>query len=514
MAAFIVMLLIIAILFISPWAEKKIRTALNDQKGNYRIEVDKIHVSLLARSIKLERITFATKDPDMGKGEISGKIEAVNCRGIRLAKLIFRKNFEVGEIIIKNGNLEGKIPFKNDSVKPVISTINLQIDKVFFDNINFSVQDTLSPQTYTVKNGDLTFLNLQIIKNDTLSKKTIQKVDLSIPYFSKISDDSLNTIYVKEINYSSGSNLLTVDSFINHPNFEGYEFTDKKPYLTSRMEAVLSKIIIHDFAFTDCIHSGDILSSYVEIGHLNLEIFKDARKELKHVKRPMLQEMIYNYPNKIQIDSLRIHDGDIIYTEHATEANMPGTVRFNKMEMQAYKITNDTIYKKEKAWLEIIAKTLIMGKGEFRMDLKAELFETDNTFTFNGSATPMDAADLNPILEKNAYVYANTGRVDGMSFSFSANNFNSTGTMIMLYHDLNLSVKNKQTDKTTAIKERIISFITNMKVKDANPLPGQEVRTSEIYFERNTEKYMINYCFKSILSGVLTTIINDNTQLK
>ena len=63
-----------------------------------------------------------------------------------------------------------------------------------------------------------------------------------------------------------------------------------------------------------------------------------------------------------------------------------------------------------------------------------------------------------------------------MSFSFTANNDKATGKMIMLYHGLDIAVKNKQTDDTTAFRERFVSYIANRRIPDSNPVMG---KTSE-----------------------------------
>lgn len=86
--------------------------------------------------------------------------------------------------------------------------------------------------------------------------------------------------------------------------------------------------------------------------------------------------------------------------------------------------------------------------------------------------------------------------------------------MKLLYHGLNIAIKNKRTDKTTAIKEQITSVIANMKVLDSNPMPGEEVRTGIIDQERDPEKFLFNYCFKSILSGMKTSIIQSPKEKK
>ena len=85
----------------------------------------------------------------------------------------------------------------------------------------------------------------------------------------------------------------------------------------------------------------------------------------------------------------------------------------------------------------------------------------------------MVVKELNPLLEKNAFIYATSGEIESMNFNFIANKYQARGTLNLLYHRLHIAVKNKRTNDTTAIKERIISFVANIKVLDANPFPNE-----------------------------------------
>jgi len=150
-----------------------------------------------------------------------------------------------------------------------------------------------------------------------------------------------------------------------------------------------------------------------------------------------------------------------------------------------------------------------MGKGKMNILLKGKIFDSLNAFSFNGTLSGMDANELNPILEKNAFIYATSGKIDAMNFSFTANNSRATGKMTMLYHGLDIAFKNKRTDDTTAFKERLISFIANRQVLDSNPIPGEEVREGIIDYERDPERFLFSYCFKSILSGIRSSLAKN-----
>ena len=216
--------------------------------------------------------------------------------------------------------------------------------------------------------------------------------------------------------------------------------------------------------------------------------------------------MIYNYPGSVKIDSISLLTGSVTYKEHAKEANTAGQISFTEVNAKIYNLSNDTIYKSEKAYLKLNANALLMGKGKLAIQLKARLFDRQNTFSLNGSLSEMDAGELNPILEKNAFIYATTGKIDAMNFSFIADNTKATGEMTLLYHGLDVTLKNKRTDDTTAVKERLGSFIANIKILNSNPLPGNKIRKGIIYNERDPEKFLFNYCFKSILSGITSSL--------
>jgi hypothetical protein len=56
--------------------------------------------------------------------------------------------------------------------------------------------------------------------------------------------------------------------------------------------------------------------------------------------------------------------------------------------------------------------------------------------------------------------------------------------------------------------------MANRKLIDANPLPGKEIREGEIDHERDPERFLFNYCFRSIFSGIRTTILKNPPEEK
>ena len=90
-----------------------------------------------------------------------------------------------------------------------------------------------------------------------------------------------------------------------------------------------------------------------------------------------------------------------------------------------------------------------------------------------------------------------------MTFSFNTNDNYSLGWMEFLYENLKVSLLRKDSDKEWGF----ISTLANTVALSHNPLPGKEMKTVEIGYERNKNKGIINYIWKTIQSGMVRTIV-------
>jgi hypothetical protein len=499
---------------VEPWTGKKIQAALNEKIRDYMVEIDKVHILMITSGIELDSITICSKQEHGGDRDLNGEIASIKFKGINLAKAIFKNDIDISEVIISNSNIKGKIPFSREAIRPIVSPLNIRIDRILIDKIDLTMENTSTVQSYSVKEGVLKVYNLRVEKQDTLSPGIVKQFDFEAEELISVSSDSMYSYTASGIIYSATSNTLAVNSFSVQPNYTDYDFTSRYEFQTNRIEAGFSNIYIHDFYATGYFRSRSLRSSYIEIGKMDIRVFRDKRKELRHVNMPAFQDMIYNYPGTIQIDSIGLINGDVTYTVHAEGANEPGSISFNEINTKIYKITNDTIYKTESASLKLKGDALLMGKGKMTILLKGRIFDSQNTFSLNGTLSGMEANELNPILEKYAFIYATSGKIDAMNFSFTANNAKATGKMTILYHGLRIAVKNKRTDDTTAFREKFISLIANIKMLDSNPGPGEDVREGIIYYERDPERFLFSYCFKSILSGIKSSLVKSPKKRK
>ncbi|MHB9143173.1 MAG: hypothetical protein ACYC25_14985, partial [Paludibacter sp.] len=505
--AFVLLLMFLMAVIVEPWFGRKIQTTFNKNSVDYSLKIAKVHISIIRSGIELENIILSSNQEHGGIPDLTGEIASINFEGIRLAKALFRNDIDIREVSVFNSRIRGKVPFSKKAKPPKISSLNVRIDSLFFDKLVVEIKDSATAQAYSIKDGVLKIYDIQVGKRDTLSPEIFKQFDFDVQELHSVSADSMYTITAIGASYSTNSKTLTVANFAIHPNYKDYEFTSRHQFETDRIEAHLSSISFHDFSAVNYLKSRSLVSSYIEIGKLEMNVFRDKRKEIRHVNKPVFQDVIYNYPGTINIDSVGILSGNITYIEHAEEATEPGVITFNALNAEIYKITNDTIYKAENAFLELHAKALLMNKGEITVLLKSRLFDNRNTFSVKGSLSGMEAKELNPILEKNAFVYATSGKIDKMNFKFTANNTKARGTMTLLYHGLDVTLKNKRTDDTTSVKSWVLSIIANKMIRNSNPVPGEKVRIGIIDRDRDPIRFLFSYCAKSILSGIKSSLV-------
>ena len=505
-AAGMLLLFLLKVFVLEPWVKYKIHSSINKSTGAYLVKIGNVHISVFRSAVELKNISIQSKPEQTVDPAITGEIESLSLVKIRLIKALFKKDIDIGEVTFFNSNFAGKISFPEESGQAATSPVNIRVDNLIFDQINLDIASDSTAQSYALTEGVLKIYGLQVEKLDSLTPAIIGSLEFEAREFITVSPDSMYTISVTDINYSATSNILAAGIFSINPNYTYYEFTSRHHFETDRIEGLFSRVSVHGFSAVNYITSGDLISSFIEIGEMDMDVFRDKRKEFRHVNKPSLQELIYDYPGNIHIDSIAVLGGGITYREHAQEANDHGMISFNNLNALICTISNDTIYKTKEEFLEIKAEALLMDTARITLLFKGRIFDSQSTYSLQGSLSGMEVPALNPILENNAFIFVESGKIDEMNFSLTANNTKATGSMNLLYHDLKIKVINKQTDETSGLKEQLISFIANMVVINENPKPGKEVRVGIIDFERDPEKFIFNYWVKSLLSGIKSSL--------
>ena len=503
----ILLIIIVINAIVEPWLIKKIETAVHEKSDSYQIDIKGLDILIFQRGVSLKNITVQSVTATDSVPVFLGNISSIEVKGIKLMGALLRKEIEIRELVVSNSDLNGELAFPKQQGAKIVSPVSVRISKIVVDELDVTIANAASAQSFLMKEGYLKANNFHVEKMDTLTPEAIGQFDFNTKEFTMVSPDSLNTFSAMDVSYLASTNDLSVSSFSLLPNYTNYQFTGLFPYRKARVNVEINELVFHDFPVANFLKSGNIISSSVEIGKMELQLFIDKRKGFSPEPKAVFLQRLYDFPGIVHIDSIVVLDGSVVYLEHAELADEPAVIWFDALNAHVYNMTNDTIFKTEEGYFDFKADALFMSKAKMNIALTGRLFDREHSFNMNGNLSSIAIAEVNAIVEKNLFINAESGTIDAMNFSLAANDTKATGKMILLYHDLKIAVVNKQTNESKALKEKVVSGIANIIVMDANPKKGKTVREAVIEHDREPEKPFFNYCALSLLSGIKPSLI-------
>jgi len=158
-----------------------------------------------------------------------------------------------------------------------------------------------------------------------------------------------------------------------------------------------------------------------------------------------------------------------------------------------------------------------MGSADLDLTLKVPLMDNADYFWYSGEVKNIDLREFNSMTENLFGITIRRGHGSLIIPQITANNTKSLGELTFLYKKFKLAMYNRKKAKLNrGIASPLIDFMMNgVLVKSNNPKFLGKERVGEVYFERDQEKSIFNFIWKSIMSGALSTMgFNKKEQRK
>lgn len=489
------------------WVKNQINELTSGPNEPFNISVENIHatawpIGLLLKNVSIQKVTSDSTTTDrLFVGKII--IEQFNP-----FSFLFKDKYNIGHITLDHLAGEWALLADDTLKEKSVMPFPFSCQTLTFKNGNFILKKEGSSQETSLQNGNFILKNVLLEKDSLLSSITYQISEMNLAEVHHMPSDSFYTFRAHHILYSDKDSILLVDSFFSLPNLEKYAFTRQHPFQTDRIYAAFKNIRLIGCNLNALILNRDLRTSSMQADTFLLDIFRDRRRPFLHKKRPLYQDLLYAYPGILSVDSIIIHNGKIIYTEHDVDATEPGIIWFSDVTARLLHLYNDTTtLDSPNDTFIVAAQAMAMDKGKIEFESKGRISDPQNTFVFNGHMENIPVAAFNPILIPNATIKALDGYVQGIYFNLSADHSLARGDLIFRYQDLSLLKVDDETKASTGLKNRLLTHVLTRKIIEDNPLPNDTLRTGAIQFERDPEKMFFSYMLKSIFSGIKETVM-------
>ena len=149
---------------------------------------------------------------------------------------------------------------------------------------------------------------------------------------------------------------------------------------------------------------------------------------------------------------------------------------------------------------ETKALAAIPVKGSFTFFLNS----TEGKFTADGHVSSFDAPFLNEVSVPIGLIRLKAGTIHSLDFSFTGDNLQAGGKLLMKYNDLKVDVLKRDRKSNSIKKKGIKSLLANIIVKNDNPRNGQLLEVNPSY-DRDVQRSFFNLIWKTIFTGMKKT---------
>ncbi len=465
------------------------------------------------QSVEIQEVTLNTSDFFDGDYKAMMKSEEWTIPAVELN--------EPKIVLTKDTNIDTPTDWKKKEMKSVdfqqILTPKLSTFGIESFNINNASLTVLDAETkeeiLTAHPINLSINNFKIDHTLEEQKDKLFYADdfkITAQNFRRKQAKQLNTLTIDYLSLDMVNEQASIKNMALIPDYPKLELGHVVGHRAGWTQLQNVNVSMKGLDINSLLTRGSLNVKKVLVSDASIEAFMDER--LRHPSERVLQmpqETLKNLPFNVYIDHIEVKDAKVEYTTYGAVGAKMGLFTLDKLNMNIRNLTNNSWIITDDSKMTLEANTYIMGTGFLKLDFSFPLNSSEYGHTFSGSLSGMDMVDLNPILEV-VPARVDEGKIDKITFSAFATDKRSRGKLYMYYKNLKLKLKDKDTGKVGA-KQDILSFLADkLFIRNDNPKKGGDFREGIIDFERDESKSIINFWWKSLLTGIVSTVSTKN----
>lgn len=536
----VVSLVLLFVFFTSLYFSNKLRPVVRNELKNlvlnatdslYSLEFSELNINLLSQGATLKDVKLIP-DTNIFKKLIALKKAPNNIYSIELKKLsianfhpirlfkhrklnIERLLFENPDVIMINQQFdfnEKKASYLQKSPYDYISKYleELKINSVEFKNIRFKyINNRMGRQEVdSVDKLNITLKNWLIDKQsdkDPTRLYALQDVIINLNDYKYATPDSLYYISLNQLNFSSSSGKLNVNSFSVIPRYDEMSFAKLGGYAKERYHVEMSNIDLEGIDFSLYVRKQELYATLMNVSNGIVDVFDNnslpARVKIRNGKYP--HQLLQQFPAPLTVRLLTLNDIDISYSEYDGDSKQKGKITFENTSGNITNITNVETIKKKNPYLFAGLTTYIMSRGKLDVNFRFDLLEKDGKFLYNGSLGEMDGREFNQVTKPLGMVLIKRGKIKKLEFDVRANDQTANGKVKFAYNDLAVALMKREEGDNKLVRQGWMSILANaMVINSDNPGPKGLLVEAPVRYQRPATASFFSFIWRTLFSGI------------
>lgn len=383
-------------------------------------------------------------------------------------------------------------------------------------DLNFELwQNTLSCDSIILKSKDtsMTYMAgsfsirgikwLNILWNRDFSTNDLAETVIKVEDIIIKFHQSQNELKIKSFYLSAVDSLMSTESIDYTSLISDEELFARSKFRQTRSRLNISRVKINGLDFLSLIKGKSYRAKtiYLKDMHADILVNMDRPFEKTEVKPLMPGEALASINKKIKINTIKIINGLLNYSERYAVGAKPGLITFNKLNVTIQRINNNPA---QADTMLVNGKTVFMNSGNLNLFMKIPLSAKNFSMQYSGSLSRMDANKLNSFLEPAEYHRIKSGVIHSAKFNINVNEGIAQGTIRLAYKDLTIAILNKKDGTENGFGVRLASLIGRKFVIRGDNMPDKnsKMKIGEIKYSRGADDNFLQFVWFALRSGL------------
>ncbi len=348
---------------------------------------------------------------------------------------------------------------------------------------------------------------------DTTRFFAARSADARLDNISYAYPGALYQFSLGSIHFRTDEPLLRLDGLRVKPAYSYAETYQKIGHRQNLYECNLPVVQLQGFAWKRLIAAEHaLIAERLVLDTPQLSIYFSKRPPPNPAPHPSLypSQWLHRLSLPLRIGLVSIWDGSVQYSETNAKTAATGSLLFNYMRGSAVNVTNMPAAVADHANCDVYMSGKLAHRADISAVARFPLGSHKGAFALAGRLRGLDAGGIREAVQAMAIADVKSLQVPRAAVNMAGNEDSIWGKATIMYNRLKVKLK-KFDDVDSDVHSRVLlSFLANkILLYEANPMPGQSLRSGSIALARGTTRSFFQMVWKGIFQAGIETAIRE-----
>lgn len=271
----------------------------------------------------------------------------------------------------------------------------------------------------------------------------------------------------------------------------------------------INKVQLADFKWQQLIHNNKLRSKTVQLTrpHVTLYFSYLPPSRPTNAVKDDPSRIIRTAPVQIDIPTIKVTDGYVLYTELNEESMQEGKLDLDNINTTIDNLTNiDTVIRRNRL-LVAKATAKLYHTASISATVQLTLPDTSGAFDIQARVMNLYAAQINHVTRPLSLLQLDSMQLSQLNVNVKGNQSYTHSILDMRYANLKLTIEKPIDGDKLKSKPLASAFANSLFIYRDNPMPGGEARTADTYTPRDITTPFMPTIVKNVRLGINKIII-------